>query len=277
MEGLSPRVRGNRYYPDGDDDVPWSIPACAGEPWVKPRAMRCETVYPRVCGGTRRGLIRRGGIRGLSPRVRGNRREPAPASRRGGSIPACAGEPVAVRPPTWGGLSPRVRGNRRGWTCISARHGSIPACAGEPCGFGLGLAAGVVYPRVCGGTRAGGGFRTRLHGLSPRVRGNRPPSAPRAVRTRSIPACAGEPVIGLAGTGATGVYPRVCGGTRCLTCYIPTAGGLSPRVRGNPVWRRQRIQRRRSIPACAGEPIPCAFSAADAQVYPRVCGGTPPQ
>ena len=30
----------------------------------------------------------------------------------------------------------------------------------------------------------------------------------------------------------------------------------------------------RSIPACAGEPIPCLTYAGCVTVYPRVCGGT---
>ena len=51
-EGLSPRVRGNRWcYRDtvGDDG---SIPACAGEPCLKVSVPPVKAVYPRVCGGT---------------------------------------------------------------------------------------------------------------------------------------------------------------------------------------------------------------------------------
>ena len=71
-----------------------SIPACAGEP--SPHCMRSyeSGVYPRVCGGT---LIwqEAGDLdKGLSPRVRGNRRVPVPLIAAGGSIPACAGEPI---------------------------------------------------------------------------------------------------------------------------------------------------------------------------------------
>ena len=50
-------------------------------------------------------------------------------------------------------------------------------------------------------------------GLSPRVRGNPP-------RLTSTPS-------------ATGVYPRVCGGTLGRAVDILPAAGLSPRVRGN--------------------------------------------
>ena len=34
---------------------------------------------------------------------------------------------------------------------------------------------------------------------------------------RSIPACAGEPVVGFGALNLAGVYPRVCGGTLCNT------------------------------------------------------------
>ena len=51
--------------------------------------------------------------------------------------------------------------------------------------------------------------------------------------SRSIPACAGEPICaGPIPTGA-GVYPRVCGGTNLRWADTNGRGGLSPRVRGN--------------------------------------------
>ena len=51
-------------------------------------------------------------------------------------------------------------------------------------------------------------------------------------------------------------------------------GGLSPRVRGNPVATSVPPCAVRSIPACAGEPRPVPRSARGTSVYPRVCGGT---
>ena len=53
----------------------------------------CVGVYPRVCGGT---MLMSGSVmavKGLSPRVRGNLDLPPLIVGRGGSIPACAGEP----------------------------------------------------------------------------------------------------------------------------------------------------------------------------------------
>ena len=153
-QGLSPRVRGNRYRPDPQQACRRSIPACAGEP-TRPATHRRDTaVYPRVCGGTDSVCRVCGEHQGLSPRVRGNRSRPVRCDRRTGSIPACAGEPC-----------------RRG-------------ARGTPMS---------VYPRVCGGT-AGGAHQTRaMFGLSPRVRGNPSGLCLWCEWVRSIPACAGEP------------------------------------------------------------------------------------
>ena len=79
---------------------------------------RLPTVYPRVCGGTQKGLF------GLIIR---------------------------------NGLSPRVRGNPSGASSWERRSGSIPACAGEPEWELSRREAHGVYPRVCGGTFASQG------------------------------------------------------------------------------------------------------------------------
>ena len=152
--GLSPRVRGNLASIVIN---PWSggsIPACAGEPSRVPHGSRVGRVYPRVCGGTVPGTGTGVLKRGLSPRVRGNRRGPATAASLSGSIPACAGEPC-----------------RRSWRGSSSR----------------------VYPRVCGGTTGRPARILPRCGLSPRVRGNPPSAALRRAARGSIPACAGEP------------------------------------------------------------------------------------
>ena len=50
------------------------------------------------------------------------------------------------------GLSPRVRGNRAARPALLHIRGSIPACAGEPLHQKRRLLSYGVYPRVCGGT-----------------------------------------------------------------------------------------------------------------------------
>ena len=93
-------------------------------------------------------------------------------------------------------------------------------------------------------------------------------------RSRSIPACAGEPRRRRRRRPAGRVYPRVCGGTASF--FIPDfpQKGLSPRVRGNRELRPAGVDVAGSIPACAGEPWPEHRRASPGWVYPRVCGGT---
>ena len=148
---------------------------------------------------------------------------------------------------------------------------SIPACAGEPERYEKSVGTSV-YPRVCGGTRA---VRKKCwyERLSPRVRGNQSGTKKVLVRA-SIPACAGEPAA-RRGAGRPGlVYPRVCGGTWWAGTFRWWAGGLSPRVRGNPNCIIRAWTWAGSIPACAGEPRGAAGALTDISVYPRVCGGT---
>ena len=91
---------------------------------------------------------------------------------------------------------------------------------------------------------------------------------------RSIPACAGEPATPVRRRQPDAVYPRVCGGTPSPSPSPASGHGLSPRVRGNPPSSPYQPLVRRSIPACAGEPIGQPARHRAASVYPRVCGGT---
>ena len=70
--GLSPRVRGNLPGPAAVNGGQRSIPACAGEPGLRPIKSRHTLVYPRVCGGTCIVIALETPLLGLSPRVRGN-------------------------------------------------------------------------------------------------------------------------------------------------------------------------------------------------------------
>ena len=127
---------------------------------------------------------------------------------------------------------------------------------------------------MCGGTTRSGGSRDASQGLSPRVRGNQSSISYRVSRTRSIPACAGEPPRGSSLVRATVVYPRVCGGTVVRCAGERGCTGLSPRVRGNQAESGGVGDDHGSIPACAGEPTLRAHSCRQSAVYPRVCGGT---
>ena len=96
--GLSPRVRGNPPFRLVEATREGSIPACAGEPRSAGRPCAMTPVYPRVCGGTYCKISIVTSPVGLSPRVRGNPIQPSADDGRGGSIPACAGEPRSVAP-----------------------------------------------------------------------------------------------------------------------------------------------------------------------------------
>ena len=194
-KGLSPRVRGNRPRWWAAYQGRRSIPACAGEPAAAMGISSDQEVYPRVCGGTSY--------------------SPAPILNSKG-------------------LSPRVRGNRSRTRSPGLVQGSIPACAGEPLPYPLPDRQIEVYPRVCGGTNRSLRRRARRRGLSPRVRGNRIGVIAGPPDPGSIPACAGEPSRGWAPGSSGRVYPRVCGGTPAGADFRFGAGGLSPRVRGNP-------------------------------------------
>ena len=172
------------------------------------------------------------------------------------------------------GLSPRVRGNRAPDSGAAPRSRSIPACAGEPATAGTPSDGFRVYPRVCGGTARARQDREGYPGLSPRVRGNRRVPVEQRRAHGSIPACAGEPGASASGGVSGGVYPRVCGGTGINWLNGPPAEGLSPRVRGNLARREHGPARRGSIPACAGEPPYREAMPSRKGVYPRVCGGT---
>ena len=134
--------------------------------------------------------------------------------------------------------------------------------------------AGLVYPRVCGGTIYRQTNMMPHQGLSPRVRGNLGSNTWTGWQVGSIPACAGEPNIGGVALFRHRVYPRVCGGTRCSRDRRGGRGGLSPRVRGNQELAPHNPAIDRSIPACAGEPGTGYDRAGQGKVYPRVCGGT---
>ena len=300
--GLSPRVRGNPAATKSACERTRSIPACAGEPRKSARARPIPRVYPRVCGGTQHRRRRGHHIGGLSPRVRGNPAATKSACERTRSIPACAGEPrksararpiPRVYPRVCGGtsivfstrwpyhgLSPRVRGNPTPAPAWPPYRGSIPACAGnrqvsEPANAPKGSIP------ACAGEPA----KTKppyvlavkeIPTLSPRVRGNPPFPRRRSRSARSIPACAGEPWAASSAPWPARVYPRVCGGTVKGPLARPFIRGLSPRVRGNLSIRSNAGRTRRSIPACAGEPLSNVAHRVAGGVYPRVCGGTEP-
>ena len=249
--GLSPRVRGNllspwhsshnRVYPRGCGGTK-SIPAGAGEPYQCPGAGSIPAGAGEPCcrHGTRSTCRT-----GLSPRVRGNQDTPFTINDSPGSIPAGAGEPAVpfhrymakrVYPRGCGGTPAQSAE----WTFWGRKEVYPRGCGGTRHEHRR-RSRRRVYPRGCGGTDLPVTPYDQQPGLSPRVRGNLVFDVPRPERHRSIPAGAGEPLV-----GGGGLSPRVRGNH----CHNRS---LSPRVRGNPA-RFAAVSCAWSIPAGAGEP-----------------------
>ncbi len=116
-------------------------------------------------------------------------------------------------------------------------------------------------------------FGTRMAGRSPRERGSRAGGRYVSGRSGSIPAGAGEPGGAGAGGGCAGVDPRGSGGAVPPLPFGTRMAGRSPRERGSqgrPVINKDR---KRSIPAGAGEPGSGSARGRGARVDPRGSGG----
>ena len=88
------------------------------------------------------------------------------------------------------------------------------------------------HPRVCGENGLGLGLGGEGLGSSPRVRGKPHGGAPRSLKPRLIPACAGKTRHSLALLSGVGAHPRVCGENLRCGFGQRRAAGSSPRVRG---------------------------------------------
>ena len=89
----------------------------------------------------------------------------------------------------------------------------------------------------------------------------------------SIPAWAGETGGRISRPPLSRVYPRVGGGNKSRAGDEDDVAGLSPRGRGKHTQAHRRAERRRSIPAWAGETSFWLLRTPPPVVYPRVGGG----
>ena len=239
-------------------------------------------------------------LAGRSPRARGKRPGPLPASMYDRSIPACAGEAACsiapsadepVDPRVRGGScaarsskgfrrgrSPRARGKQDARPARVHLLGSIPACAGEATRSERADRRGWVDPRVRGGSSPTDTNRALTDGRSPRARGKLADVRTPTDYHGSIPACAGEAPAMPIGPLAPSVDPRVRGGSigKLWDRMEPTRRdkGRSPRARGKPASARRPTAAWRSIPACAGEAARPDRVRVRPTVDPRVRGGS---
>ena len=168
-----------------------------------------------------------------------------------------------------------MRGNPDDRSSVNVPTGPIPARAGKPSRSGADSTKTRAYPRSCGETPMIEAVSTSPQGLSPLVRGNRPPRSVATQTVGPIPARAGKPPIADFSDSEKWAYPRSCGETRGEPVGISTAVGLSPLVRGNRSHRIVHMLNPGPIPARAGKPAPRRRWSRQARAYPRSCGETP--
>ena len=171
------------------------------------------------------------------------------------------------------GRSPRGRGSLHDHQHTAGSERSIPAWAGEPVAIARELPGARVDPRVGGGAHDGELECCGIKGRSPRGRGSRDGSARWRGRAGSIPAWAGEPPNPDAGTRSHRVDPRVGGGAAIMIGKVAGNNGRSPRGRGSHFFRPTTANWSGSIPAWAGEPEVSVMVLSPFWVDPRVGGG----
>ena len=181
--GPSPRVRGSHDPQPAAPPGCGSIPACAGKPNGEHRPQSGAQVHPRVCGEARCLHSESTTSEGPSPRVRGSRGPPSERATSRRSIPACAGKP-------------QQQAQRRGQVGV--------------------------HPRVCGEALRLSDARHGPGGPSPRVRGSHDTIGAHLECHRSIPACAGKPVLGEPHRLFPTVHPRVCGEASPISASVRT-------------------------------------------------------
>ncbi len=223
----------------------WNRPVgsrCSGQIYPRVRGalglptipMRCDPIYPRVCG-------------------------------------ALDDQPTRDRPRQT--IYPRVCGALGiRWDMPGSPIRSIPACAGSAWEGRAFLMEVWIYPRVCGALYVGTNQTVILLDLSPRVRGSAVGIRRPFSRSRSIPACAGLCGSRWRLSRYGSIYPRVCGALGDGQSSRRGGFDLSPRVRGSADVARTWKTYRRSIPACAGLCRNVAALPPLEAIYPRVCG-----
>ena len=213
--GLSPRVWGNPTPAAQTKPPSGPIPTCVGQPQRIMERLAVNMAYPHVCGATKIGESVSRTNAGLSPRVWGNPFIDATDGARHGPIPTCVGQPklrikYIISPPAYPhvcgataeqdgclvaalGLSPRVWGNLPKANVEGPGARPIPTCVGQP---HLAIPTNLskkAYPHVCGATSAIVVLTAFIHGLSPRVWGNRVEAVDTGGVSRPIPTCVGQP------------------------------------------------------------------------------------
>ena len=234
LAGSSPRARGTCHRHRGNPGGVWLIPAGAGN--IRTRCTRSGTrrAHPRGRGEHFGPTAEAKDPRGSSPRARGTWCWLGVLSRRGGLIPAGAGNMVECsRRITTPRAHPRGRGEH-GLTEDAAKGELwlIPAGAGNMPPF---------PPPFVGGL-----------GSSPRARGTCHPIRQAGGHDRLIPAGAGNMTPGPWIRDSDEAHPRGRGEHQPIFKAPARFQGSSPRARGTSVQVPPLVEQARLIPAGAG-------------------------
>ncbi len=231
--GSSPRLRGTHTGKLSTSKGARFIPASAGNTGTPRHGRTVPAVHPRVCGEHVHPVTCHCPLAGSSPRLRGTQGHRARRESPGRFIPASAGNTFLKSPSTL---------------------------------------ASAVHPRVCGEHSTGARSTLPRYGSSPRLRGT--PGVPiyDDVRTRFIPASAGNTSMLNDTFSIRSVHPRVCGEHEMEARLEAVGLGSSPRLRGTLAYGIPRRVDRRFIPASAGNTFPYHGYIASTTVHPRVCG-----
>ena len=170
------------------------------------------------------------------------------------------------------GSSPHTRGTPRPprARCWPSRF--IPAYAGNANWAPPRTSAPAVHPRIRGERRPGRGLGHVAGGSSPHTRGTPPPLGAGENRRRFIPAYAGNAARPRTITGRLPVHPRIRGERAMLAPDWTLYAGSSPHTRGTRPLRLADDQRRRFIPAYAGNARRPRSPAGRRSVHPRIRG-----
>ena len=231
--GSSPRMRGKHLAAVGDAVAVRIIPAHAGQTAYRSQGPSRPSDHPRACGANEARLASESHAFGSSPRMRG---KPAARSRRVMRvriIPAHAGQTSAAA--------------RAGW--------SRPD-----------------HPRACGANVLTLHLHHAASGSSPRMRGKRLDFKGFELKSRIIPAHAGQTTTTGACDAATKDHPRACGANAARLAPRRFPSGSSPRMRGKrrrPTLFHDSI---RIIPAHAGQTIVPRHPRTMCPDHPRACG-----
>ena len=254
--GSSPHARGTLTSVPANGRNTRFIPACAGNAARRHPVRPRRPVHPRMRGERAELNQKLGHAAGSSPHARGTHSMDASVDRHHRFIPACAGNAReqcrrgrlrSVHPRMRGeraltiggavlaaGSSPHARGTRlrRDRAALVARF--IPACAGNARRTACCPGSEPVHPRMRGERRAERGRTGSLGGSSPHARGTHDFRSGSRVSTRFIPACAGNACPSAWTRRGRPVHPRMRGERDCVRNWCAPVAGSSPHARGTP-------------------------------------------